>query len=233
LFYLRCLLKHIKSFNSIQVMKHTASLIGLMLSLALGAQSTFNFGVKTGINVNYLSTRIQDYQSDNYVGFNAGTFLRFNMKNWHIQPELSYMQRGGNIQFFGSDFLGNPEYRVRNHHLFMPILVGYKLINFPMFNMRLQAGPYGSYLFSRDIRVTPAQPGEQFTNKRMSQFSIGATAGLGIDVWRFTFDMRHHWGLVNMMGDNTFQSDPGAGIRNGTWELSIGFKLFSTREPLR
>jgi hypothetical protein len=207
-------------------MKKLTALLGLIISCSLAAQSPVNFGVKTGLNVNYLSTRIQNYDAGNYLGFNAGTFLRVNMKNWHIQPELSYMQRGGNIRFFGTDFVGDPEFQVRTHHLFVPVLVGYKAINFPVFNLRLQGGPYGSYMFSRDIRVSPPQPGQQFTNERMSQFSLGVTAGLGIDVWRFTFDARHHWGLVDMMGDNSFQADPGAGLRNGTWELSIGFKLF-------
>ncbi len=61
-------------------------------------QRFINFGVKAGINVNRLETRIQRYINENYIGFNGGVFARFNLtqrKRLHIQPELNFSMIGG------------------------------------------------------------------------------------------------------------------------------------------
>jgi hypothetical protein len=205
-------------------MKKLLFLIATCTPFSLFAQSPVNLGGKIGMNVSYLSTGIDQYNADNFLGFTGGGFLRINIKKFHIQPELLYAQRGGNIAFLGNNIVGNPNFEIRTHHMQIPLLVGYRPLDIPFFKLRVEGGPYASHVFGRDIKESGGN--NNFEKQKMSQWSAGLIAGVGLDVWNFTLDLRHHWGLVNMLGDNTFSQDPNAQFKNGTWEISIGFKIF-------
>lgn len=183
------------------------------------------FGVKAGMNVSQLSTRIDDFFTDNYLGFKGGVFARFNFKKFHIQPELNFSMTGGE-GVFGDGTGGS--YGVKFNALEFPILAGYKVVDFLIFNLRIHGGAYGAYNLSSTIFVNdPNYPdNNNFSSDQTSKWNAGFVVGGGADIWRITLDLRYYWGLVNVMGDNTFQQDPRGGFKNGTFEITAGFKIF-------
>lgn len=189
------------------------------------ANRRVNLGVSAGLNVSRLSTRINDFYTDNYLGFRGGVFARFNFRKFHIQPELNFSMTGGQGSF--NDGSGG-SYAVKFNSLELPILAGYKILDFRIVNLRLQGGVYGAYNFTRSIYVNdPNYPdNNNFTSDQTSRWNAGLVLGGGLDVWRLTIDFRYYWGLVNVMGDNTFQQDPRAGFKNGTFTVTAGFKIF-------
>jgi hypothetical protein len=182
-----------------------------------------NFGVKVGLNLNHLSTKTKDFNSSVTAGFKGGLFGRFNIRQFHIQPEINFAMFGGS-----GTFQNGGEYTVRINAIEMPLLFGYKIINSNFLNLRAQAGVYGAYHLERSISVNdPNYPeNNSFTREKMSEWNAGLVIGAGVDVWRFTFDLRYQWGLINLMGRNSFQHDPSAGFKQGTFEISVGFKIF-------
>ena len=204
-------------------MKKLGILMGCLF-LAFGASHAqsvkpFEFGVKAGLNVNNLSTRFPDYTNDNYFGLHGGAFARINVKRFIVQPELLYTQVGGNVSI-----IGGGDYELRQQGLMMPILFGYKILDFSLVNLRLHAGPFFAYQFENEVTVSNAV--NNFTDDRLNDFTAGVNLGAGIDIWKITFDLRYQWGLTNNLGNNNFANDPNAGLKNAVWEVSLGFKIF-------
>lgn len=199
-------------------MKRFIILLGITFGLSLQAQNTFHLGAKLGANINQLSTSLPDYSNDNYMGFNVGLFSRINFERFHIQPELYYSHNGGNMQK-GVDLI-----KIRTHSMNLPILLGYKILDFEQFNLRLNAGPYVSYAFYQDIESNVLGQAA-FTRENMNNLNVGVIGGIGVDIWRITIDARYNWGLMNVLGDNKFVGDPSAGFRNSWFEFAVGFRF--------
>ena len=199
-------------------MKRFFILLGLSFGLSLQAQNTFQLGAKLGANINQLSTSLPAYTNENYMGYNVGLFSRINFERFHIQPELYYSHNGGNM-VNGADLI-----KVRTHSANLPILLGYKILDFEQFNLRINAGPYASYAFYQDIE---SNVGGQtpFTREKMNNLNLGVVGGIGVDIWRITIDARYNWGLMNVLGDNKFNSNPSAGFRNSWFEFAVGFRF--------
>lgn len=199
-------------------------IVFLFLSLPaflLGQAPTkpFDFGAKVGINVNTLSTSLPNYTGDYYTGFGIGAFGRINIQKFYVQPELLYSAVGGDFTFNGV------AYESRHQGLMMPILFGYKFVDFKLLNIRAYAGPYFFYQFGN--RVDPVdQVTSVIQDGRFNEMGAGIQAGAGLDIWKFTFDLRYHWGLSNNLGSRQFDGQPNAGLKNANWEVSVGFKLF-------
>jgi len=185
----------------------------------------FNFGPKAGVNVNHLSTRMDGFDNDTYVGFKGGFFARFNIHKFHIQPEVNFSMVGGEGTFNGGS---GGRYEVKANTLEIPVLAGYKVLDFKVVNLRLQGGFFFSYNLTKSITVNdPNYPqNNTFRSDKMAGWNGGFIVGGGLDVWRITLDARYQWGLVNMAGDNIFQQDPRAGFKHGTFEITAGFKIF-------
>ena len=182
-----------------------------------------NFGVKAGINVNRLETRIERFINENYIGFNGGVFARFNFKRFHIQPELNFSMIGGE-----GFFENGGRYEIKSNTFELPVAVGYKVLDFKLINIRINAGPFASVSVSRSVYVIdPDYPSNSsFTSDKTPLWNGGILLGLGSDIWRFTIDARYKFGFVEMLGSNVLVQDPGAGFKNGHFEFSLGFKIF-------
>jgi len=194
----------------------------LSLPVFLMAQAPtkhFDFGAKVGIHVNTLSTSLPDYTGEYYTGFGMGVFGRINVEKFYVQPELLYSAVGGDFSFEGV------RYEARHQGLMMPVLFGYKFVDFKLLNIRAYAGPYFFYQFGN--RVDPVgQTVSVIQDGRFNEMGAGIQAGAGLDIWKLTFDLRYHWGLSNNLGSRQFNGQPNAGLKNANWEISVGFKLF-------
>lgn len=184
----------------------------------------FNFGVQGGLLVNNLSTRISDFSNDNYLGVQGGLFGRFNIRRFYVQPELNFVMIGGrlNNQY-------NAGYGVRINGLQFPVMIGVRAISLGLFNMRLNVGGFITGHLTREATFNdPNYPANNaFDGSNIRSYNAGFIAGLGADVWHFTFDIRYNWGLTDLLNDGSrMVQDPEAKLKNGYWQFTLGYKIF-------
>ena len=170
------------------------------------AQTPFHFGVKGGLNFSELSTSYKDYDSKNSTGFSAGIMTRIDIKKAYIQAELLYAEK--NLKM---NSLSEVNIKPKMKNLEVPVVLGYKFVNLPMFNVRGFAGG----VYSKTI-------GDNFNNKDVKEVfndfdksNIGYRVGFGADIAKFTVDFSYDGGLNNISND--FKSKP------NTWLVTIGY----------
>lgn len=186
----------------------------MLMSTSAFSQVSLNIGSKIGINYSRLSFSGANSQIDNRyaTGFQAGTFVRINMKRFYLQPEAVFTEKGSKISFDANP--GNRiSGKVRLRSLDLPLLLGVKLIDRELFNLRLAAGP----LYSRQLQDESAVLDELSPNARFRRNQYGYQAGLGMDLGNLTLDARYEGGFQNIT--------PRLGGRPGSFTFSVGFKV--------
>ena len=88
----------------------------------------------------------------------------------------------------------------------VPVYFGYKLLDNKNFKFRANAGPILFYNVQKSV-----------TNR----LTFGGSLGLGVDIWRFTFDLNYSLGTVF---DNSYLITTSKANQN-IFTLTMGFKL--------
>jgi hypothetical protein len=184
------------------------------------AQSPVTFGPKIGANFSSLKSSDPDrrFSTEHFTGGAAGVFLRGNLGFFYIQPEIYFNEQGSNLNLHpdpadpnATDFNG----RVRLTTMDVPLLFGVRIIPLNKFNLRVQAGPvYTRVLNERINDLRFFDP----TTYHFAKESFGYQAGAGIDLGKFTFDVRYQGSLSDF--NQPFDQ------RSSIIHTSLGFKLF-------
>lgn len=165
-------------------------LLVLFITTTLNAQVDITVGPKFGYQASKLSFKKEDIQSSISNNMNLGMFTCFSFRKFVIQPEVLY-------SFQESTKINN---------LSVPVMFGYKLVNYKYFKMRANVGPVAYFTVGGNSRKP----------------NMGGAAGLGIDVWRFTFDINYSLGLTNVFGDMVGTT---ANAKQNIFTTTLGFKL--------
>lgn len=203
--------------------------VALCCSISVSAQTDegpVSIGLKLGTNVSYLSTQFTTLKDPSYyMGLNAGAFVRLKLnENWLIQPELVYSQRGGSF----TENLTGGTINNRMAYLEAPILIGYRPLNW----LRFHVGPNFQYLLGAEEN-TLAAAGKiiTFRKEALQNLVVGIQLGVGVDIQRFTFDLRYDTNLSSL-GLSLNSSDASSNIlqtatsRNNVWQIAVGYRLF-------
>jgi hypothetical protein len=197
------------------------SLISVFLLTACFSFAEFTIGIKAGYNASKLSLNPDTITSSFKSGFNAGVFLRFG-KRLYLQPELYYTSQGGVFTSNLSDWKQN----IRIGSLDVPVLVGFKIINNDNLNLRILAGPMASFIVNKSISESGGITGP-ITSADINSVNWAIQAGAGVDVWKFTLDVRYQVGLSKLI--KTVQNGSGGSTSfnsyNNAWVVSLGFKI--------
>jgi len=186
--------------------------------LASTAFSQISFGPKIGYNTSKLSTDKSDIKSDLQSSFQFGAFLRLGTKIY-VQPEINWVTEGG---IFKSEIgFSNPfESDVKLKTIQIPFLVGAKVIDLKLLNLRVFAGPTASIVTEKTIETT-GDLGLHVDD--IEDLNWGLQVGAGVDVLIFTLDVRYNIGLTKVIGDvdgNSYDS------KNNGFTVSLGWKIF-------
>jgi hypothetical protein len=207
-------------------------LIFAVLFFSTFAYSQIGFGLKAGVNMSTFSTNINDVEKAFNAGWQGGAFVRIGDK-WHIQPEVYFTLKQGELTYDLMDVAGGSTQSVKQNiklnTIDIPVLVGWKIIDPPLFNIRLQAGPVASIVSSTsfDITVDGAEfpPTDEF-KESFNDVNWGLQFGAGVDVLVFTIDLRYEMGLndlnkeVEMVGSGNNPT-----FKNNLIFLSVGWKI--------
>ena len=209
----------------------------LLLSFTM-ANAQFNFGLKAGYNSSLNFEDISAVQSGDYnlddvkselaSGFHAGAFARVFINKLYIQPEVLYSLQKKDYQITLQDISNNTvsvDKFVTFNTIDVPLLVGYKLLDLKVANLRAFAGPKfrlnaGSQISFKNLTeganiVTEALKGE------FKDSQIGLEAGAGIDVLMFALDFRFN--LINDVYQANWATKPDL---NSNFIISLAWKIF-------
>lgn len=206
----------------------------LFVTSAIFAQ--FNLGVKAGFNSSLNLKNLSGITNGDYNlnsvknemsnGFQIGAFMRFGNKIY-VQPELLYATQKTKYQLTVDDLTNSNAAETGSKYVKMstvdvPVLLGVKLLDMKVFNLRAYAGPKfrlnaGSSLEWKNISSTTISKLEGDFKKA----NMGLEAGVGVDVLMFTVDARLN--LINDLYKADWQTKPDF---NSNFIISVGWKLF-------
>ncbi len=191
-------------------------LLGILSKISFAQVPLFSLGPKIGANYSTLKNVQEDVrlQSDYFTGFAAGAFVRVNIRRLYLQPEVYFSQKGSNFTIGQPASTITHGAKVRLHSIDVPVLVGFRLIDLKVANLRILAGPVFTNVMDEhknDLKELDPE------NYKFEKSNVGYQAGVGIDIANFTFDARYEGGLNKM--NNRFNQ------RSSLFHFSIGLKL--------
>lgn len=189
----------------------------LFLSCTIFAQ--FSIGPKIGITMSKLSTDYEDFVEEMKTGYQFGAFARFG-KKIYVQPELMYQTSGGIIK---SETGLNAKTKVNLSSVQIPVMVGYRLLNLNVVNLRIMGGPAIAFVTNKEVTLSSNNLEEAVSGNNIKDAIWSFQLGAGVDVLMFTLDVRYEWGLNNLY-------DPPSGneeidMRSNLWQVSLGWKI--------
>ncbi len=191
--------------------KLTVLFLAVLVSGSLFAQLP-SFGIKAGATASSLNTSdlAANYSSDNLLGYQLGAFVRINSGKLYLQPEVVYNHRSTQLAGF-EDY--NITFDIGT--IDVPVLVGFKLIDAKVFNLRAFLGPEASFA------TGDGSTSDNVVLADFNKLTWYMQAGVGIDLLFLTFDVRYEKGLSNFIND---YQDSGS-LKNNVFVFSLGLKF--------
>ena len=145
------------------------------------------------------------------LGMKAGVFLRLGNRVF-FQPEVNYVL---NNSTFKENVIGeiSTNAKLRQHVVAVPLLFGYHFVNKENFKFHFTIGPRFNFRVSDNVTGTDWKSGVM---------QWGGQIGLGIDAWRFTFDVSYCIAADNFQNSVTTVTQT---LMENTILFSLGFKF--------
>jgi len=188
-----------------------------LMGSAAFAQLPVHFGPKLGVNYSKIrfTEGAQRPDSQYYTGFHAGLFGRLDLGRLYLQPELVYNEKGSRVTIpAGAGATGGTTDEVKLKTLDVPVLLGVKLVDAEVANLRLMGGP----VFSNTLQQR-SEALQRISEKNFSfnKQNVGYQVGLGVDIATITLDARYESSLREISSE--------FGSRPSLFMLSLGFKI--------
>jgi len=178
----------------------------LLLQATYSAAQDFSWGPKVGVTQQSFFGPNDKFPDD--LGYLGGVFGRIQFAGFYIQPEvwLHYTVREYNIS--------SPD-KAHYQKFVVPVLVGKRFFKL----LRINAGPVlglhneGVNSFS-DIKL------------KIKDYSMGAQAGIGVDFWKMTADLKYQFNLNFISEDFGTKSGQYNQRPSGSFFLlELGYKI--------
>lgn len=184
-----------------------------------------SFGIKAGYNANKLSANIDSVSSQFKSGMQIGAFLRVG-KRFFVQPELYYSLQGA--QYILNDPTNTHSWnqKVTIGSMDLPVLLGFNIINGKTISFRIDAGPMASFVTNKTIKNMNSDWLGPLTKSSISSVNWYIQAGIGVDLWFVSLDVRYQGGLNQVIsnvesGGTTWDFSS----KNNVFLVSLGFKI--------
>ena len=160
------------------------------------------FGVKAGALYSmpsYGNSSVKN--SESKFGAQAGVFLRTD-NDVYFQPEVT-------VSMFKANYsVDNGSYDPTFYQVNLPVQVGYKILQDDDWTLRASLGPQINYSLNNNRAVD---------NNDYKDFDFDALINVGVDIKKFTIDLRYNHGLTKISEE--------LDARNRTLGLSFGYKF--------
>ncbi|MDO9154608.1 MAG: outer membrane beta-barrel protein [Paludibacter sp.] len=210
-------------------MKHLLIVALLLLSVTF-VSAQFNLGVRAGYNssltVNNIGSvfngtyNLESVQGEMWNNFHVGAFARIFINKFYIEPAILYSLE--KKQYEITQVVMDGEVTLDKFAdiktIDVPILLGLKLLDLKIMNVRAFAGPKLRFDAGTKLDVTDVS---NFVYE-VKKANLGMEIGAGIDVLMFALDLRYN--LIGNMYETKLEDvkfDPAT-----TFVVSLAWKLF-------
>jgi len=166
--------------------------------MAFTASAQLASPISVGVHGGWSSTMIDikhpsisNIKSSAEGGYMLGVFGRLNLGKLYIQPELNYVRRKGAVEIPGSTQGSKIASDLTYSSIDIPILLGYKIIKLPLFNIHLFAGPVASFSTSSLNFVKESLKQDLGASTAIWNIKMGG----GIEFWKMNLDIDYEMGL--------------------------------------
>jgi len=187
----------------------------LLFSGALLAQPIFNAGLKAGLNNSKVTFRTSEFTSESVTRAHFGAFARLGWGMLYIQPEAYYIAKGGRVIDPDASAIERVT-RFDFNNIDVPILLGIRILDGEMANLRAMAGPVFSLMLSKKI-----EPEDLLDRQFYNDNYYGFQYGLGVDFRNLFLDARMEHGTSRLYQ----QPLEGINGRNQTFMITFGLKI--------
>lgn len=213
-------------------------LAAVILLSATFVSAQVNFGIKAGFNSSLNFKNISSVSSGNYNltnvkselnnGFHAGAFGRLFIDKFYVEPELLYSLQKKEYQFSIKDAANN-DITIDNLVSFstvdIPLLLGYKVLDVDVVNVRVFAGPKFRLNAGSQVSFENITNNENFDKEELKgdfkNSKVGFELGAGVDILMITLDARFN--MINDIYTAGWQTKPSF---NTNFMISLGWKIF-------
>jgi hypothetical protein len=200
-------------------MKKLAFVLILLTSVTF-VKAQLAFGPKLGYTASTLTMDKDSIQNDFKGSVHFGAFVRLGTKVY-LQPELLFMTKG--TQFEYKLFNGGLKQDIKLNTIDIPILVGTKVLNLKVANVRVMGGPVASFVTKKDIDNVQNLD-DQLQGRDIKDSNWSGQVGVGVDVLNFTLDIRYEFGLSDVLEDNNTTYDF-SDVKNNSYLVTLGWKI--------
>ena len=205
-------------------MKKLFLVIVMIIAVNVGfAQLTL--GPKIGYNTSKLSIDKSDINSDLKNSFQFGAFVRIG-RDIYVQPEVNFLTQGSvfkNPSLSGG--LSPFEQEIDLKTIQIPFLIGTKVFNKKIVNIRIFGGPSASIITDKKIKTTSVL--DPIKDADIEDLIWNIQVGAGVDVLMFTLDVRYNIGINKIIGDvNIDGTTVNFDSKSSGFNVSLGWKMF-------
>jgi hypothetical protein len=183
-------------------------------------------GPKVGFNTNKITTDIDGVKEDMKAGFEVGAFVRLG-KKIYVQPEVLFKTKNGTLKVDYNDPITQQpveaKYDVKLSTLDIPGMVGAKLVDAKVFNIRIMTGPVISMITNKDLS-TDGGNDDVFDKDDFKDGTWYWGFGAGVDVLMFALDVRYNVGLNDIYDGDVNNENPE--LRSNLFSVTLGWKIF-------
>lgn len=188
--------------------------------------SQFSFGPKIGYNSAKLSLDRSDINSELKNNFQFGVFVRIGTKIY-LQTEVNWVSQGSIFKTPEASIFDAFEQEVKLSTIQVPLMLGAKVIDLKLFNLRVFGGPTASFISKVKIDNKLATGIEPISEADIEDIIWSFQVGAGFDVVKLTLDIRYNFGINNVM--KTVQIDGGPvefSSKTNGFNVTVGWKMF-------
>jgi len=206
-------------------MKKIIAIVAL-LAIMHSAQAQFDLGPKVGYTTTTLSIDQSDISNGFKNSFTFGVFARLG-KKVYFQPEINWFTSGAVFKRPALNDLNPIEQEITLGSIQVPLIVGVRLIDLEIINLRLMGG--GSANFIVDKQISSMQ-GNNYVNpikeSDIEDIHWGFQVGAGVDIAMFAIDIQYFVGLNNLIGTINVGGQPVVfDSRKTGFAVTIGWKI--------
>jgi len=171
-----------------------------------------------GFNSSKFTTNVPEIAEEANSNFLFGAFVRIGKKAY-IQPEIAWVTKGG---ILNNDSIQGANTTIKLSQVEVPVMLGFKLINLEVVNVRLMLGPSVGFITNKEV-----QPSDLVTDpipeSSLQNIQWGFQLGAGVDVLFLTLDVRYEFGLNNLY----IAPDGGTSydMKNNVWRVTLGWAI--------
>lgn len=172
-----------------------------------------SLGPKIGATFSKYSLDLEDIEQESKNSLHWGAFVRIGNKVY-VQPELLFMNRSGVLI---NPLLSSSEQTIKLRTIDIPVLLGVKVIDLKLTNVRIFGGPVATLAINREIETSNWD--EAIIEDDIRRANWGLQFGAGADVLMFTVDLRYEIGMGNYHKSDLYE------LKNSLITVSLGWKI--------